>query len=505
MKRILLICFKFCVTDVEGFDIVNVKELKVRGIPMWRTASLLFVALTTVIGGMLSIQWKAYSKQEIQIDYTETVTQELSVQSSEKDLRITQRITGLQKEKEYKVNIPNELFHWTCINDNGDLCESKDENPQTFLPEQDTLTFQYTIPIQKENASFFLSEWTTTISEVTVRSTDIEIIDTLRRNGTWIAGAPLKGLKELDLIDYYLFTGIGDAPALYWQPSSLKKSQGSQHLAFYSEQAGIDNRLSFDELENLNGFPYLSVVFTNQSVGKSGKGLIVTSPIFKEEDLKRLIADQYYETKFREMPKEDKWLLDVFTAYTAKLEPETEKGRAVFKELNKKLSNEEMMQLFNRVNNESAEITAAKMDRFIYDLKGIHTRFFSLNRSESLPIIPFYYYDQRSIIINEQEKSDIEAIYKEKTLLYPFIETVKGLGFEVTMLPDHEAILVIKDNNSYRFYLNRNIFIYNEEDYGLLENPLTNLNGKYYISKEWLQQLFKVSIDEGEKAIKISI
>lgn len=472
---------------------------------MWRTASLLFVALTTAIGGMLSMQWKAYSKQESQIDHNETVTQELTVQSSEKDLRISQRITGLTKEKEYKVIIPNELFHWTCIKDNGDVCESKDENPQTFLPDQNTLIFQYTIPIQKEDASFFLSEWTARISQVTVRTTDLEIIDTYRKKGTWIAGAPLKGLKEMDLIDYYLFKGVGDAPSLYWEPTSLHKIQRN-NITYYSEQSVQKNRFQFDEMANLKGFPNLSVVLTDQSVESSGNGLIITSPAIKDEDLKWKLVYDYYETKFKGNSEEDKWLLDVFTSYTVKRESGFEKSRAILEELNKMLSDEELTYLFNRVNNETAEITAEKLDDFIYDLKGRNTRFFTKNKNESVEFVPFYYYDPRSLIINEKEQEDdIEAIYKENKILYPFIDTIKGLGFEVTMLPDHEAILVIKDKNSYRFYLNRNIFIYNEEDYGLLENPLTNLNGKYYISKQWLQQLFKVSIDEGEEAITISM
>ena len=44
---------------------------------------------------------------------------------------------------------------------------------------------------------------------------------------------------------------------------------------------------------------------------------------------------------------------------------------------------------------------------------------YCLIRCQNKESSTFYYYDQRSIIINEQEKSDIEAIYKEKTLLYP--------------------------------------------------------------------------------------
>ncbi|WP_389215141.1 stalk domain-containing protein [Cytobacillus mangrovibacter] len=473
---------------------------------MWRTASLIFVIFLTAIGGVLSWQWKAYSKQaSLGDDNIEKVVQELTVQSSEKDLHITQRISGLKPDKEYQVVIPGELFQWLCIKDNGDPCESKDENPQTFLPDKDTLIFQYTIPIQKIDTAFLLKEWTTDLLGVIVKATDIEIIDIVRRKGSWVAGMPLKGIKEMDLIDYYLFKGNGAAPALYWQPAALQNKQTNKEVSYYINQQGLVKDYDFEELNRLKGYPFVSVVFTDQLNENSGKGMIVTSSNTKEEMLKRKLVHYYYQMKFNELSADEKWLLDVFTSYTAKLTPLSEKGKAILQELKENLSEDELAALFNEINNGSGEMNTEKLDKFIYKIKGLPTRFFTLNKTESTKWVPFHYYDPRKISIGNKEQIEGEAIYDKGMMLYPFMEIMEKLEFEVKVLPNHKSILVLKGRNSYRFYLNQNIFIYNEEDYGLLENPLVNLNGHYYMSKQWLQTIFKISIDEGKEDIKLSL
>ncbi|MBP2240008.1 hypothetical protein J2Z40_000561 [Cytobacillus eiseniae] len=474
---------------------------------MWRTASLIFVVLTTAIGGMLSWQWKAYSKQDNHINEDAVmVEQEITVESSEKDLHITQVISGLSAKKPYQVIIPNDIFDWSCTDENGGICESKDEDPQTLIPNHKEMIFQYKIPIENSHSAFLLENWTITIFDVKINSSDIEIIDTIRREGTWIVGAPKKGIKELDFIDYYLFTAVGDAPALYWQPIELFKSINENDIAFFTEQKDAEKKSSFMvELDSLGDFPYVSVVFTNEIGEKMANGMIFTSPNTNEDNLKRKFIQYYYEWKFGGFSVEEEWILDVFTSYKAKLQPITNKAKAILNELTEKLSEEELTSFFNYINNETREINAEKLDQFIYQIKGLHTYFFKMNTTEHAKFYPLYYYDTRSVYIADTKNEEIEVIYDHGTMLYPFVETIKGFGFEVSELQDQEMMLVIRENSTYRFYLNKNIFIYNEEDYGLLENPLTKLNGKYYISKEWLKMIFNVQFKEGEQEIKLSL
>lgn len=467
---------------------------------MRRTAILIFIVLITTSSSMLFWQWTAYSKQNNMIDDNfEKVTQELIVKMETEKLHITQKIIGLTADKEYRVTIPENLFDWSCVKEDGKACESADENPRTFLADKEEMIFQYTIPIPKAG-EFWLNEWTAHLSDVTVAKTDIEIIAPAKRDGSWVAGAPLKGFKEMDLIDFYFFSGVGDAPSLYWQPGILNNKKNKNGIDFYYTQNSIDS-FQLKEITSLNGFPYVAVVFSDQNVEYSGRGIIVTSSRTKEDELKRKLINYYFEKRY---DIEEKWLIDVLTSYTAKIPAVTAKGKAVLKEMNNKLSDKERETFFNHVKTATGSLTTQILDGYLNEIKGVHTRFFTLNKAESSPFVPLYFYDKRKVIIAEKEQKGLEVIVNEGKMLYPFIDTMEALGFEVNTLPDQETILLLKESNSYRFYLNSPLFIYNEEDYGLLESPLTNINGNIYISKQWIQTLFKVSIEEGEMEIKLS-
>lgn len=480
----------------------NGKENLLRGILMRRTAILIFIFLTTTISSMLFWQWTAYSKQDNTIDDDiEKVVQEITVKTETEKLHITQKIIGLTSDKEYRVTIPETLFDWSCTKGDGEACEPADENPLTFLPEKEEMIFQYTIPIPKGQVEFFLNEWTTSLSKVSVAKTDIKIIASAKRDGSWVAGAPLKGFKKMDLIDFYSFSGIGDTPSLYWQPGILYNTQSKKRMDLYSTQQRNDS-FNLKVINSLTDFPFVAVVFSDRNIEYNGRGLIVTSLHMKEDELKRKLINNYFESSFN---FEERWLLDILTSYTAKVPAETAKGKAVLNELNNKLSEEERKAFFNHVKTSNGSITTKLLDSYIKEIKGANTRFFTLNKDESSPFVPLYCNDTRKVIIAEKEQKELEVVVDDGKMLYPFIDTMTELGFEVKTLPDQETIILIKESNTYRFYINSHLFIYNEEDYGLLERPLTNLNGKIYISKQWIKELFKVSIEEGETEIKLKI
>ncbi|MFO1445783.1 hypothetical protein KDN24_21810 [Bacillus sp. Bva_UNVM-123] len=469
---------------------------------MWRSAFLIFIALTTSISGMLFWQWKAYSKQNIPDENFEKVKQEIVIKTEEDHLLVTQKIIGLTANKEYTMTVPDSLFDWTCKKADGKVCESNDENPHTFLPDNNEMVFQFLVQMPNKNSAFLMNEWTTLVHDVNVTRTSIEIVDSDKRDGSWVVGAPLKGYKKMDLIDFYLFSNIGEAPSLYWQPNKLQYTEAETGIDLYVEQSGQKSGFEFKEMKDLLGFPYVAVILSDQYKGINGKGLLISSPNITDAELKRKLVHYYFEKKYN---MNNHWLLDIFTSYMIEQPPSTEKGKLIVKELNTHLSEEEMQTLFELALNSNEAITTQKMDHFIEQIKEVNTRFFLLNNDDSKPFFPLYFYDDRKVVIANKEVKEIEVIIDNGKMLYPFIDTMKSLGFELKILPDQETILLMKENNSYRFYLNSNIFIYNEEDYGLLESPLLNMNGNIYMSKQWIQTLFNVSFEENEEEIKLSL
>lgn len=490
-------------TDALGFAMVILGKL-VKGICMWKTVVLISIVLTTVIGCMLFWQWKAYSKQNDSTNETaEKVELEITVKSSENELYVTQKITGITANKEYKIKKPDSLYRFSCLNINNNQCKLSEESSLTIVPEQNELTFEYSIPISKKNKAYFLDDWTAIIPEVTVTRSTIIVVDSKKQDGTWVAGAMMKGFKEMDLIDYYYFEAAGSAPALYWQSEYLERAEDSnEFIQFYSRDK-FKNNFYPSELKALKFYPFVTVIFTDLHHEQLSKGILITNPNIKPELLKRKLIQYYYEGKLK-LPAEQNWILDVLTSYSANLPAVSAKGKEVLQELKSKLTEEELTAWIGFINSSSDSLTIKQLDSYISGLRGLSTRFFTLNSEKLQSLVPLYFYDSRKVKINGDYINGIEVLYEEGKSLFPFVETMKALDFKAEILADKETILLVKGTNTYRFFLNRNIFIYNEDDYGLLERPLSTVNGRIYISKQWIENLFKVSIEEEEKEIILS-
>ncbi|MBY0120819.1 stalk domain-containing protein [Bacillus sp. S/N-304-OC-R1] len=472
---------------------------------MWKTVVLISIVLTTVIGGMLFWQWKAYSKQNDSINVpAEKVEQEITVKSSGNELNITQKITGITAKKEYKIIKPESLFRFSCMNKNNDPCNSSKESSLTIIPDQNELIFEYTIPTAQKNKAYLLEKWTAIVPEVTITRSTIIIVDTVNRSGTWAAGAEMKGFKEMDLIDYYYFEAAGTAPSLYWQSKHLEKADGSTGFIQFYSGAKLNNKFYMKELDALNHYPFVTVILTDQHIEQTSRGILILKPNIKEESLKRKLIQYYYEKKFKSLPSDQQWVLDVLTSYSANLPAETTKGKEVLLELKSKLSEDELKHFIGLINKSPNLITIKELDNYISNLRGLSTSFFVYNSETPNSIVPLYFYDSRKVKINGHNVDGIKVLYEEGKSLFPFIKTMKALDYQAEVLEDKETILLVKGTNTYRFFLNRNIFIYNEDDYGLLERPLSTINGSIYISKQWIETLFKVSIDEEEKEIILS-
>ncbi len=71
------------------------------------------------------------------------------------------------------------------------------------------------------------------------------------------------------------------------------------------------------------------------------------------------------------------------------------------------------------------------------------------------------------------------------------------------ILADGKTVLLTRDSTNYRFYTDQNIFIFDEEDYGLLERPLRVLHDEIFIKEKWLKTIFSVVIIEEESKLEI--
>lgn len=473
---------------------------------MWKLSFSLFIILTSSIGSMLFWQWNAYSEQNDipNKDLVEKGQQVLTVEAKVNHLQVTQYIKGLTSGKEYRITVPESISEWSCIQTDGNNCDSKDENPSSFIAEDGGITIALDIPINQKQSSFLINDWMVQLPDVEITDTSIKIIDTVRREGTWITGLPLKGHSELELIDYYVFAGKEDTTSLFWHSTPLFVNNDQESVVYYLKEEKKGAVPSFESLQKISQFPNLTVIFTDQYSETNGKHLMIVPSNIQLEVLERKMIYQYFLTKATHVQLEERWIYDVLTSLWIEKESYVPKGNKLIADLKKNLTNEELTQFLMQVIDEP-NLTFQRLDDLLGNLKGKGTHFFTLNKNETTSLVPMYFVDPRKIIIKEQVQKGIEVVYYEENKLFPFMDTMKLLGYDVKALSDQETLLLNKGNNDYRFYMNENIFIYNDEDYGLLENPLIVLNGKVYMESEWIKNLFKVSIEETEDQIKLSL
>lgn len=467
---------------------------------MRKFAIIAFLFLLSMVGGLLLFQWNNYSEQiNEQTSEKIAVDQHIIVESKTNKLQVKQTVDGLSPEHSYQLIIPDNISEWTCTTDDNKSCQIE-KNQLTVEQNDRTVTFSYFIPFKKESESLLLDHWAISMQQVAFKNTKVEVVESVRRAGSWIAGAPLVGFEKFDFIDYFVFEGENGLFPLYWQSKRLTSIHHQDEFnLFMKEGSTYSLNTSCDFLSKLPNFPYTTVVVTDTHAPVRKKGLMITNKPPMGIELDRQLALQYYLQ--RSTVKYDDWLYDLLVAHLIGVDVESKKGKQVMQELNDSLSASERQTLFEHITLDNSSYSIEEMDEVLSKIKGLPTTFFKQNM-DHVDTVPLYFVDSKKVSINNKQM-DLDVIIRNKTRFFPFIETMKGLGFEVEHLS--EQILLNKEKMSMRFFIDKNIFILNEEDYGLLEKPLVDINGEIYIEQKWLRTIFDVNMNEEGNLIRIEM
>ncbi len=86
---------------------------------MKKTTLTLLTILFAIASVLLIWQWNNYLKSKGLLEETEQAQQHITVEAIGRDLSITQNVTGLADQKEYRVKKSDSLFRWECKDGNG--------------------------------------------------------------------------------------------------------------------------------------------------------------------------------------------------------------------------------------------------------------------------------------------------------------------------------------------------------------------------------------------------
>ncbi|MEH7441077.1 stalk domain-containing protein [Bacillus sp. JJ1122] len=473
---------------------------------MKKASVLILTILFIFLSATVVWQWIIYSNHKSQVVSTpnEKITLAVTVKVGEKGLTINQVFKNLQNGSRYGAIIPEHASELVCTNSEGVPCQN-DYETQSIKAKGDELQFEYFIKIDASAVEFILNDWLVSFSEREIASTRIEIVDRLHRKGTWVAGLPLKGYRQMEVVKYYVFEGLGENPSLYWQNRSLEKFSGQKGIQYYSsspEQPGI---YQFDSLKGLTDKNHLSVIFNSENRIFHGNGLLLAASSLSKNELEQQLAISLLSQKIQGLEPNNKRLLEALASLIIKQPASNPKSQAIVRELKTKLTSEEINDFTLFLAGIEASIDYIELNDQLAAIKGMGTKFFTLNKQDDSSLYPLLFNDDRRVMANGQKIMDWDILLEGDSKLFPLIKTMSSLGAHTNVDSRMTSIQVTSNNSKYSFNLKNNTFVMNGESFGLLENPFKIISGTVYIEEHWLQAIFKVSIDESEEEIALSL
>lgn len=473
---------------------------------MKRASVLLMTIIMIFLCAAVAWQWIVFSDESGQSLNLppEKINQDIIVKAEKTGLNVKQVFSNLEQGKSYGIHIPGQVENLTCLDSKGAPCKNDFEH-QSFQAKDTRLELEYFVTVDSSAVEFLFNDWLVSLVEGAVYNTRIELVDKFQRKGSWVAGIPLKGYKQMDLVNYYVFEGKGKTPSLYWQNTSLEKLSGQKGINYYAHPQDQLPIYEFDSLINVSEKNHLSVIFNNDNRSVHGNGLVLVSKSLSRSEMEQQLATAFISMKLPELNKDEEWLLEALASLMTKETSMNPKAYAIVQELTGKLTPAELNEFTKILSHDNSSLNHRKLDEHLTSIRGKGTNFFTLNKLEASAFYRLLFNDDRRIMINGENIDDIDIAIDGERRLFPFVKTMEAMGFQIETDPGMQWIKVSSIGNEYLFNLKNNTFVLNEENFGLLENPFELINSTVYIEQRWLNGVFKILIEENNQEIVLSV
>ncbi|CAM4043817.1 hypothetical protein [Lederbergia lenta] len=464
------------------------------------TFILMLLILTS---SLIFWQWKGYSSSEDKVEEKLDIQQTININHQKEGLFVEQIISNIE-ETSVKLSIPSQVIDITCGFDQA-KCEWTDQKEIQLAVDEGRLIFHYSLPIPQSADSFLLNNWTVKLHNQSIASTKIQLSETQWRSGSWQADAKLNGLKEMNLVDYYVFEKFGEAPLLYWQREKLMKKKEIGQIAVYAEQdfnVQINEIPAIHQLKDIQAEQPIKVIITKLHKEIDTETLKI---INSEKKLTSIQEEMVYQqlVQLFQFPKKERWLVGVITSSVLNKPVGEEKAQKMYLELKDTLGKEQLSTWLDRVFEEKDnKINSKTLDDLIEAPLGMNAKFFSVNAVNKDSIMPLTFIDARDIYVNENKSINTNIVTHEGKKYINFLPILEESGYQVTN-KKNEGILVEKEAVKYQFYPDKRIFLLGEKKYGMKESPVVLFHNTAYIELGLLNTFFNWTILEEDSQINI--
>jgi hypothetical protein len=442
-----------------------------------------------ISSSILFFQWMGFTTESAEESGAVKVNQSYSITHEENTFFVTQTIHFLSTiPEQITIQWPSDARDFSCVNDRGDKCLTK-ENGEFQLSnlyknlKEITITYSFEQPTKTEG--MLVKDWHPALSSIETLNTDIHITEKSLRTGKWVAGYKSASHKKKNYIDYYSFIGTGEPSTLYWTGDPLMEKSSSTVRMLY-------DRTDMKEVEavqpgSFEGF--VTVIITDKIEHYVSPYLIVRNKADKEllNELKgSLLYQQYFSND------DEAWLKEFIVSILLKKQPHTSKSAWAYKEVMEGLTSSQLDSFKRRLGEDKAKsVDATKLDMILGKVTGFDSTFFteSVKGKENVQMI---LKSNNPVLINKKTHNLSYISYKQRELIQ-FPQSVKALGLDIKEIKPN-VFFTSLNGNTFRFYVNEDYFIYNEENYGLLTNPIQTVGGSIYMDVHWFEKLFKVEV-----------
>lgn len=459
-----------------------------------RKALLFLVFQILILSGIIAFQWLTYISTPISASEPKPVEYHINMNYQQGILHISEKITEVNAGN-YYLQIPDRIENIVFKLNKKTIQISKRHEINFEFGDELQISYQVPFTNKLNNLPVFLLK---SSNEPVAGDIYVDLIEEGSNRGQWYAGGLLLGKYEGESLSYFSWEKKNSSSfALY--RSSIEIEKKEYNGVTYYNNANIDFSKLGTSLTDENKHNLVVVINDGDdtfiapllAVLPKGSSIIKIKQAQTEAVLKETITllDDSVE-----------WIWAPLTSVITKNVHGNEFERKIAKELIDNLNEAEQTLFISRLLDKRKIISVKDLDEILSRVVGKSTDFFQLNKSGDF--VPLYFYDKRKLHVNDKTVDEAVLILEENSY-FPLSPVLTNLGFEVLNLDGNNGFIIRRNGNTWRLYLDKSYFIYNEEDYGVVNELLIKLGGKHYISKELLVQLFGIEIDEGTETLYV--
>ncbi|MBS4217865.1 hypothetical protein KHA96_05960 [Bacillus sp. FJAT-49711] len=455
-----------------------------------------FVILICLVGGLLYYQWAGYSSQTDEI--AKNIHQTIKLNMLKDKIQVEQTITGI-KGKLYKVKVPEEAVNIKCISNKEHKCTIQSTN-QVML-EHETVTFSFDLPFDKNVKRLLLQNYGVQLHNIVIDKTTVQLIDSVWLNANWISTSETMNVRKMDLVDYYVMKNKGKEPVLYWQREPLHITEVDKNLVIYSNSK-INKEIYINKEQLPATGKKVHVLLTNQQEGLVKDNFLIINAKRSPREVKEKFTLAFIQSAYN-FPENEQWLTNLISSFILNKPIGDSKSKKMYKEMNDKLSKEQLVQWKNKVLTSDKKISHKQLDQLLEEVTGYSTLFFTDNASTDEMLKPLVFLDSRDLIIKGSKVDGVKIVSENGNTMIDFVPLLKALQYEVNIL-ENEILKADKGAINYRFYINKRIFELNGQRYGMTHAPVVVIENQPFIQLNLVNTLLNVQVTENNTQIVIN-